>query len=401
MPKRSIWWRIHSWIGLKLSLVMIFIFLTGTLATLSSEIDWLLNPPMRAAGADQRTIRWDEMAAAAVQAVPGARLTRLSAPTHAGFAAEAQLLGASGATTRVWLDPASGRVQGVTPWLNVQQWLRQLHRRMLLPSAIGSALVSIFALPLSLMLTSGLVAYKRFWRGFFRLPRYRRAQMRQFLGDLHRFIGLWSFAFVALIAATGLVFLALAFGLQPSIPPDPVAKSFMVASPSAGRCLGHLGDDLPDLHVVAIWLPAHSGQAIHIVGAATLSDDGGEGAWIDPADCTLLRRDRAVDQSFIARFYSAATILHFGQWGGLASRLLWFLFGCALSAGAISGAWIYTARIGRERYGRDPAPSAISLWWGDLGRWRLTGIALVAALLLSAGALLGPTAFALEDWAVW
>ncbi|MDX5331144.1 MAG: PepSY domain-containing protein, partial [Caulobacteraceae bacterium] len=39
-----IWWEVHQWVGLKFSILLSFILLTGTLATLSHEIDWLLRP---------------------------------------------------------------------------------------------------------------------------------------------------------------------------------------------------------------------------------------------------------------------------------------------------------------------------------------------------------------------
>jgi hypothetical protein len=44
-PKpRPIAYRLHSLFGLKLSLFMAFVCLTGTIATVSHEIEWLLFP---------------------------------------------------------------------------------------------------------------------------------------------------------------------------------------------------------------------------------------------------------------------------------------------------------------------------------------------------------------------
>ena len=40
---------VHQWTGLKLSLFMTFILFTGTLAVLSAEIDWVLQPSLRVA----------------------------------------------------------------------------------------------------------------------------------------------------------------------------------------------------------------------------------------------------------------------------------------------------------------------------------------------------------------
>lgn len=45
----ALWWRIHAWAGLKLSLPLRVILLTGTLAKIANETLWLLRLPMRAA----------------------------------------------------------------------------------------------------------------------------------------------------------------------------------------------------------------------------------------------------------------------------------------------------------------------------------------------------------------
>lgn len=45
-PQR-LWWHVHQWVGLKLSILLSFVLLTGTLAVFSFDIDWLLHPQMR------------------------------------------------------------------------------------------------------------------------------------------------------------------------------------------------------------------------------------------------------------------------------------------------------------------------------------------------------------------
>lgn len=42
-----LWWRVHQWVGLKLSILLGFVFLTGTIAVFSNDIDWLLRPLLR------------------------------------------------------------------------------------------------------------------------------------------------------------------------------------------------------------------------------------------------------------------------------------------------------------------------------------------------------------------
>ncbi len=56
----------------------------------------------------------------------------------------------------------------------------------------GWYLVSLLGLPMLASLVTGLVVYKRFWKGFFR-PRLRISQgARIFWGDFHRLSGIWS-----------------------------------------------------------------------------------------------------------------------------------------------------------------------------------------------------------------
>ena len=50
LPDRLLF-RLLGWIGLNLGLLLFFVCFSGTVATLSHEIDWLLNPAIRAAPA--------------------------------------------------------------------------------------------------------------------------------------------------------------------------------------------------------------------------------------------------------------------------------------------------------------------------------------------------------------
>ncbi len=59
--------RLHSWIGIKLSILFFIVCLSGTLATLSHEMDWLFNPAVRAA--PQETLAFRNVIAAHVYAV--------------------------------------------------------------------------------------------------------------------------------------------------------------------------------------------------------------------------------------------------------------------------------------------------------------------------------------------
>ncbi len=81
------WWTVHQWVGLKLSLFLSFILFTGTLAVVSQEIDWLLQPSLRVAPSSvEGPVAWDRIAASAARHPEAAKVTYISAPTASAFA---------------------------------------------------------------------------------------------------------------------------------------------------------------------------------------------------------------------------------------------------------------------------------------------------------------------------
>ncbi len=130
---RRLWFDLHSWVGLKLSLLMAFVCLTGTLAVFSHEIDWLLHPEMRVEPAE-RTATWGSMLAAVRAAHPDWKVSRIDAPWGRRFAAAASVQTPEERLRFVWIDPHRGTVTGDTGWFNAQRFLRNTHRHLMLPT---------------------------------------------------------------------------------------------------------------------------------------------------------------------------------------------------------------------------------------------------------------------------
>ncbi|HEU5145104.1 MAG TPA: PepSY domain-containing protein, partial [Chryseosolibacter sp.] len=45
---KDVLFKIHGWVGMKLSILFFIVCFSGTLAVFSHEMDWLINPAMRA-----------------------------------------------------------------------------------------------------------------------------------------------------------------------------------------------------------------------------------------------------------------------------------------------------------------------------------------------------------------
>jgi len=384
---RSLWWRVHSWAGLKLAIFMTFVLATGTLAVFAHEIDWLVTPAMRTSPQDGPRASWGALAAAATKAAPQGRLQTLYAPIDPWFTAEAWVDMGKGAPRRVYIDPWSGEVTGTHGWANVHRFLRQAHRHLMLPTKIGIPLVSSLALLLLASLVTGIVTYKKWWRGYFRLP--RGGDARRLSGDLHRLGGLWSLWFVALIALTGMWYLVETLGGNAAVP-KLVKVETVVPAPTGDaldRLIAAARRLRPELNIREIRFTEDNGVVLLGQDRAWLVRDRANGLAIDPANGHVLTTLDGVDLDIHQRISEMADPLHFGTFGGLATKVIWFLFGTILTGMAVTGVIIYAKRLEKaERHQR----TAGRIAWAGMGAWAYVGTALVIlALVLTPGAIGG------------
>jgi uncharacterized iron-regulated membrane protein len=108
---------------------------------------------------------------------------------------------------------------------------------------------------------------------------------------------------------------------------------------------------------------------------------------IVPADGTVLGSLDGRDLDMHQRISEMADPLHFGTFGGLTTKIIWFLFGVILTGMSVTGTIIYAKRLEKaERQQR----SAARIAWSGMGAWAYIGIALVVmALILTPGAIVG------------
>lgn len=383
--KRSIWWVTHSWVGLKLSLFMAWVLLTGTLAVFSIEMDWLARPALRVAPQDAPHASWGTLADAAQRAVPEGEVLGIYAPPHAWFAAEAMTTDAENERVRVYLNPYDGTVQGTGQWLSFQRFFREMHRHLLLPAKWGIPLVSSLSILILMSLVTGLVSYKKFWRGFLKRPRGGNA--RRMTGDLHRLGGLWSLWFVALIGLTGFWYLVESLGGNAPFDRAPKVEA-MSRAPLSATAIDTYAETAhrayPTLTIKEIRLPTEPGAPIGFFGQAdaVLVRDRANGVWINPSDGRVVRVVKGEAMSVHQRISEMSDPLHFGTFGGMTTKILWSLFGAILTTLAVTGAMIYSMRLATALAPSDQAlrrQGSVTRLWLGMGRWAYPSAAIVIA----------------------
>jgi len=229
-----------------------------------------------------------------------------------------------------------------------QDFMRALHYYLFAPGTIPMYVVTSLGFILILSLVTGLITYKKFWRGFFRMPRWH-CDRRTWFGDLHRLIGLWSLWFVALIGLTS-VWYFVEHAVLNLETPEPVVGAPMVQQRVTGRqinvwaALAH--KQIPGLAITAISLPYEPGNPVIVQGQwrAWLVRERTNAVFIDPATNQIVGKRVAHDMGIGGRLVHTADPLHFGNFSGLAAKLIWVVFGLLLTGMAGSGAYIYAKR---------------------------------------------------------
>ncbi|MEN5064956.1 PepSY-associated TM helix domain-containing protein [Achromobacter aegrifaciens] len=398
--RRKLWFLIHSWSGMKFSLLMAFVCATGTLAVISMELEWLAHSELRVEPAPRRA-SWGEMAAAAQAAHPDWVLQTVTAPYASRFAAEALMRTQQGERRFVWIDPYRATVTGDTSWFGVRRWLRNTHRHLFLPTRYGVPLVSALSIPLLLLLASGTVVYKRWWRGFLAWPRSGKPRVKW--GDIHRLLGVWSLWFIAIMALTGLWYLVESLGGNA---PPLRAIAPKAAHQSAGQsnaaeldaAITRVRQQWPDLQIRVLRLDAH-GQGGQVEGQAQawLVRDRANAIRLPLRDGEPAARRNAMELNVHQRIAELADPIHFGAFGPWPVRVIWFVFGAALTALSLTGAYLYGLRIagasaaGRLKAGGPSVPASPAReGWRGMRRLRWVWLGLLAlSQALFVGELLG------------
>lgn len=389
--QRAQWYKWHSLAGVQLAILVCFILLTGTLAVMSHELDWLTNPAVRAAPHTPDQIAWTEVYRNAQHHTKGAIINAIEAPVHSGFAVAVIAIKADNKRYRLYFDPQSGEFQGSGSWFNWQTVLRRLHRHLMMPLEIGLTIVAASSVLFAMSLVSGLALHRKWFTGLLQQP--RDGNRRIFWGDWHRLLGLWSSWLLAIMVVTGLWYLAEHLGLDAPHPAAVHAVSeeaneaiYRPDIDTFAVMLQQVQSQRPNLEIRRIRFPIRKQQTVYVEGQEDdiLVRDRANNLVFDPVDGRLLSQRYAADLTLHVRISEAADPLHFGTWGGYPTKILYFVFGIALTAMSITGTYIYAMRVGAKLKPKNA--SWATYWrnaWRQMGsvKWLSLGLVILSLVL--------------------
>lgn len=347
------WFALHSWAGFVLGALLLLVCITGVLATLSYEIQYLSDSKYRALSSRTGPVNWAQLEQNLALTYPDSQLISVQVHQQAYLAGEASLATPAGFRF-VYFDPASGSLTGSGDWGRLSRFLRNLHMYLSVEGT-GKVIVTSLSFLLLISLISSFFVYRNWWRQWFRNPGKWRWAVRNNWASWHKLIGLWSWWFVLLITLTGLWYFAehwlLKTPLQyyPAIPRVTLntAPTAQLTQPlSLSQITGIAQQQRPELDIRAVLYNTNAKAPIVVSGQSgdLLLRDRANRVYLDSTGAVIGAQHTA-DLGVLAYLTDMADPLHFGNFSGLAVKLLYAVFGTGLSilvAGGMRMHWLRT-----------------------------------------------------------
>ncbi|QLG46291.1 PepSY-associated TM helix domain-containing protein [Costertonia aggregata] len=355
--KKKTFFQIHSWIGIRLSILFFIVCFSGTLATLSHEMDWLFIPSIRATPQSELAPR-NLMVSNFRDAYPKGEITfwlRTDEPYLCDIIYKME----DGQRSYVFANPYTGKIQGEAQ-ITFQRFFRDLHYFLFVPFQIGHFTVLIFGFLLLISLVTALVFYKKWWRKLFELQTGKGNLV--LFRSLHRLIGLWSVPFTLLFSITGIWYFLERANVgdigKTTNPKPPVIHGF--EADKAGIDANNLDYDravrvakkqIPNLVVGDISPKSGKSGSIYLSGKSNvpLVRQRANRVYLNPNTYKVIKTQKATEIGTVMFLNDIADPLHFGYWGGLTTKIIWFVFGLAISLLVLSGIWITLKRKALKR----------------------------------------------------
>ncbi|GAB2952389.1 PepSY-associated TM helix domain-containing protein [Hymenobacter coalescens] len=351
---------LHSWLGLLCGAFILVFFLTGALMVFREELNQRLHPELfrvpRVSGSHAGYDRLYRQAKAAQPTAQFYSFRRL--PQAADESLEIRIYEGT-EPGRLFVDPYSGRVLGKA-FASFTDQLIILHSTFFLKE-LGKLLAGLFALALLGSVLTGFVVYRRHvldalvFRTAIRWRNWRTAS-----SGLHRVLGSWALLFNVVLAGSGLWMTYDAFDLNKLLQGEgePKAKVLPEVVANLDALIAEAARQEPGLQLTRVNFPRKPDAPITVLGRAPGSNWlwGSTASKFEfanaPGPPQLKKAFREQDLGPAERFDFALRTLHYGQYGGLAVKLLYSLLALSSAVLTVTG---YLLWWRRQRPTRRPA----------------------------------------------
>lgn len=360
---------LHSWSGIVLGLFVYVVAFTGCIALFHHEIQSWEDPAKRITISETPVKigeTWENWIQEKADGKPigFARITypTVEEPYYWGGITVEKEGGGNEFVVELW-DPNTGEVipnRGD----GLSEWLLDFHRDLMWPEGLGGrtagrTIVGIAGVILMLSILTGVIAHTKIVQEFFTLRYFRSVRLKW--QDTHKVLGLWGLPFYTMIAFTGAV-----LGVVAILGPLVAVVAFKGDTESLFAAV--LGEETKPTGVAAQMIPLEelekyrfpeSDIAPYMIITHNWGDDNGEFELFYTPDTELSTVDILhvdgvsgeikPDTEFTKitpanRVVNAVSPLHYGTYGGVFLKFLYFLLGLALAVITALGLMMWIER---------------------------------------------------------
>jgi uncharacterized iron-regulated membrane protein len=350
---------IHSWIGVQLSIIFFMVCFSGTIAVFSHELDWIFNSEMRASPQKELASK-NEILKQLKTDFPNQHITFWEKSREDYLADIIHLENEKGAILYVFANPYTGKIQGSSTG-TIQRFFRDLHYNLFIPTDIGNYIVLLFGFLLLGSLISGLKFINNKRKHSLNIG--KKNNTLAYTKNLHKTFAIWSIPFILLFSVTAIWYFterANLFSIADYIDDKEIENVSTISTDVDSFSYTLDYDDA--IETAKREIPNFT------FGSFVISDDyktvevrGNSDAKlvryranrvvIDAKTKNILFLQNASETNSLMAINNLVDPIHFGYFGGLFTKVIWFIFGLLICYLAASGIWIYLKRISKNKKG--------------------------------------------------
>jgi uncharacterized iron-regulated membrane protein len=355
--RRSVLLQLHLWLGLSLGTLLVLIGLSGSAMIFRFELERLCFPALMHTHSKPKTLNFDACMNAAREVNVAKTVRSVRLPVRADDTLEWLTIPAGETTkvhaTYVYTDPFTCSVLGTRgPKKDVMSFLVNFHHALFLGKT-GAVIQVFVALATITLIATGLLLWlPKIWT-------WSRVRPRASARPLHYAIGFWAFLPLLIIAPTG-AYMAWRVEITQVLLHEPTAKP-VVSSPKATAAAeppsGYLNAAIatarqarPKAVLRNVTLPQKAASAVSILyqQPGEYGRAANNTMTLKPAKDGSLQVASVVESrsgSKLRRLLNGLMEVHYGEFAGIGSRLLWCATGFAPAVLFGSGLLMWRRRL--------------------------------------------------------
>ncbi|WIO75204.1 PepSY-associated TM helix domain-containing protein [Porticoccaceae bacterium LTM1] len=345
--------KIHSWAAILAFIPLLVICVTGSILVFKHEIDTLLMADKVRVTPSSERASMDQLAATINHHHPDFEIVGWVLFQDEG---RADVVYAMEKGTDEWsylhLNPYNGTLLSAPMPHDhyLTDWLLELHYTFLLHDS-GLLITSLFAIALLILGITGLILHRKFWKNFFTLR--WRSRLVVYFSDLHKLVGVISSPILIILAFTGLWWNISSFlheweehadGSEHPVMQERLYNSSLSLDTMLTNAESAIDGFTPTYISlprepqanITVWGDVPTGNILSSQYSSTVSFDKNTGEQLANYDI----REAGAGAKIIDTYRR----LHFGDFAGFFSKIVWALLGAAPLILTITGVTLWFKR---------------------------------------------------------